>query len=87
MKQTIKQLEKEIEEYKTSGYPNYEYDDDYIKLKTKLQTLKEVCKEIKKMIDNYKELNKKYPKNQTFVDMWSALFLLEQRLQGEQENV
>ena len=94
MKETIKQLEKEIEKW---TYPYKDRSDkssrvqevyDYKKelLKAKLQTLQEVCKEIDKQIKNYQKLNKKFPKNQTFVDMWTSLFALELKLQGE-ENV
>ena len=50
-----------------------------------LQTLKEVCEEIDDMIKNYQELNKKFPKNQTFIDMWTALFALELKLKGDEK--
>ncbi len=97
MKETIKQIEKEIEKMnKTSSLKKFIFTkvdgvhyvskdvNEILELKAKLQTLQEVCKEIDKMIDNYKKLNKKFLKNQTFVDMWTALFLLKQRLEGEE---
>ncbi len=95
----IKQLEKEIEKMnKTSSLKRFIFTrvdgvdyvskdvNEILELKAKLETLQEVCKEIDKQIDNYKKLNKKFPKNQTFVDMWTSLFALELKLQGE-ENV
>ena len=97
---TIKQLEKEIEEvrkimdlHSISMWKIWEINkdrewlDSYNKekeLKEQLQTLQEVCKEIDKQIKNYQKLNKKFPKNQTFVDMWTALFALQLRLEGEE---
>ena len=96
MKETIKQLKKEIEIEQEKRpircfaeamkYGGSQDNERCKMLKIKLQTLQEVCKEIDKQIDNYKKLNKKFPKNQTFVDMWTALFALQLRLEGE-ENV
>ncbi len=94
---TIKQLEKEIEKMnKTSSLKRFIFTRvdgvDYVskdvneifELKAKLKTLQEVCKEIDKQIKNYQKLNKKFPKNQTFVDMWTSLFALQLRLEGEE---
>ncbi len=82
---TIKQLQKEIKEleniYSYWGNSRYNKREELI---AKLQTLQEVCKEIDKQIKNYQKLNKKFPKNQTFVDMWTALFALQLRLEGEE---
>ncbi len=93
---TIKQLEKEIEELNIqhgihTGISVKECSDNNCidkprlrLLEAKLKTLQEVCKEIDKQIKNYQKLNKKFPKNQTFVDMWTSLFALQLRLEGEE---
>ena len=93
MKETIKQLKKELiridnlKEGMSQGcWVSSQLRINRFKTEAKIETLKEVCKEIDKQIDNYKKLNKKFPKNQTFVDMWTSLFALELKLQGE-ENV
>ncbi len=102
MKETIKELKKEIEEKFKMTPKDYQIIDKVInklsqdeiillrkinennERKAKLQTLQEVCKEIDKQIENYKKLNKKFPKNQTFIDMWTSLFALQLRLEGKE---
>ena len=87
----IKQLEKELEridnlkEGMSQGcWVSSQLRINRFKTEAKIETLKEVCKEIDKQIKNYQKLNKKFPKNQTFVDMWTALFALQLRLEGEE---
>ena len=47
---------------------------------------KEILDLIDKRIENYKELNKKFPKNITFLNMWTALFELQYTIRSEEEN-
>ncbi len=88
---TIKKLEKEIKKLEKRRLEGYAQHSDRrrnkyarIREEAKIETRKEVCKEIDKQIKNYQKLNKMFPKNQTFVDMWTALFALQQRLEGEE---
>ena len=87
----IKQLEKELEridnlkEGMSQGcWVSSQLRINRFKTEAKIETLQKVCKEIDKQIRNYQKLNKKFPKNQTFVDMWTALFALQLRLEGEE---
>ena len=105
MKETIKQLEKEIEEiekdyldWKEHSYLSIEDyvcehiddNDEYLELKTKLQTLKDVCEEIKRKIifiesDDYKmQGDNKYDEVNRMRTI-NCLKSLLKKFQGEEE--
>ena len=87
MKETIKQLEKEIEKHKwKDGNINVVVKDiiDLFVKKAKLQTLKDVCEEIKELIENGNKCPSCQREEYKCIDSCDLLELLK-KFQGEEE--
>ena len=65
---------------KTKKQSRFEADKFLYKLGQEHER-KKILDLIDKRINNFKELIEKFPKNQTFVDMWTSLFELKQSIE------